>query len=196
MMEQAPRLIDALIAGLNKVSPALQVTRENFRALASEGELTTGRILAAIESQAPAIAREFAELPLTIGGAMTTIGNSFQLMIGEADSASAASRSLARELALIGDLLASPAFRSGFSEFTGVLLWELRRELGLVGSALSALRSAAELVGLAPSAPPPDILGLGGIGDLARRHDAIGVAQRLAGPAPAGWCERLGRTGF
>jgi tape measure domain-containing protein len=68
--EQAPRLMQALADGLGVPVTAL-------RDLAKEGELTASRVTEALLSQSEIIKEEAAQLPETVGGAMTRLANAW-----------------------------------------------------------------------------------------------------------------------
>lgn len=83
--EQMPRLLEAIIKGIQEVNPELGITRKNFRDLASEGVLTTELIVAALETQAGTIAQEFSALPRTVDQALTQMRNDFQRSLSDTD---------------------------------------------------------------------------------------------------------------
>ena len=76
--EQMPRLLEAIIKGVNEVNPGLNLTRKNFRKVAAEGKLTTELIIDALKTQAGVVNKEFSQLPRTVGQAMTQLRNQFQ----------------------------------------------------------------------------------------------------------------------
>lgn len=84
VLEQTSRLAEAVAAGMG-----IQVGE--LKALAKEGKLTAEQVLRAVETQAANLAKEFSEMPLTIGDAFTQIRNSFVDFIGNADQATGAS---------------------------------------------------------------------------------------------------------
>lgn len=91
VLEQTPRLAEAVAAGMG-----MQVGQ--LKSLAKEGKLTAEQVLKAVETQAGAISREFSQMPVTIGDAMTQVRNSFVDYIGNVDAASGASRKFAQAL--------------------------------------------------------------------------------------------------
>lgn len=80
VLEQAPRLAQALAAGLN-------VPIGNLRALAEQGVLTARTVVGALLTQKEQLAREYAELPRTVSGALTQLSNAWSKSIGEFDQA-------------------------------------------------------------------------------------------------------------
>ena len=85
--ENAPRLMDALAAGLGK-------SKGELRKMAEEGKLTSDVVLKALMGQLPQLAEEFKKMDSTMGQAMTTLGNNFIKFVGEIDKASGASKTL------------------------------------------------------------------------------------------------------
>lgn len=75
VLEQTPRLGIAIADGLGVGLGAL-------RKLGEEGELTTERILGAIESQIPKLTEEFEKFDVTIGQAFTNLSNSAARALG------------------------------------------------------------------------------------------------------------------
>lgn len=91
VMEQTPRLAQAIADGLGKPIGAL-------RALAKEGKLTTEVVIKALESQAQALEKEYARVPVTIGDAFTQLRNKLVDYIGDTDAATGASRKFAQSV--------------------------------------------------------------------------------------------------
>lgn len=92
--ENAPRLYQAIAEGVGK-------TRGELKKLGSEGKLNAEIVIKAIQSQAAALQKEYARVPLTIGDAVTQIKNSFLDYIGDQDAATGASRRFAETLSQI-----------------------------------------------------------------------------------------------
>ena len=78
VMEQAPRLAQAMANGLGVTTGAL-------RAMAKDGELTAETVMRALEGQADVIATEFGKLPETVGRALQNLSSSWTLYVGESD---------------------------------------------------------------------------------------------------------------
>lgn len=79
VMEQSPRLQQALTDGLN-------VNSAKLKEMASEGKLTAEVIGNALKSQSSIIAQEFAQMPQTVSGSLTVLKNSLMGFIGELDN--------------------------------------------------------------------------------------------------------------
>ena len=109
VMEQAPRLADALAAGMG-------VATGELRKMSEAGELTSARVIAALKGQADAIKQEFGSLPQTIGRSVENLATSWSLFIGETDKASGASAKVASAIDVLArnlDTVATVALRAG-----------------------------------------------------------------------------------
>lgn len=100
MMEQSPRLTQALADGLG-------VTTGKLRELAGEGKLTTDVVTKALLSQSEKISAEYAKFPATIGAAIENLKTAWTVYIGEADAATGASAKVAESLKYVAENLDS-----------------------------------------------------------------------------------------
>ena len=91
VMEQAPALSQAIAAGMGK-------TVGQLRSLGAEGKLTAEEVVKALQKQAGAVDALFGKMTATVGGGLTTIGNSFTNYVGQIDQATGASGNLANEI--------------------------------------------------------------------------------------------------
>jgi tape measure domain-containing protein len=66
VMEGSPGLVDALVRGLQQAAPELEVTKNNLRSLAEEGELTSDRLSRAFTAVLPSLREMAAETELTL----------------------------------------------------------------------------------------------------------------------------------
>jgi tape measure domain-containing protein len=132
VMENSPGLAQALANGL-------QVPITALRGMAEAGELTADRIINALGKAAPEVAKQFAQLPTTVGQAFTQLQNEFTRYIGEADAASGFTNKLAAAIQFaaqnIGPLSSTVG---GLAVIYGVTLLQ-----GLVKSAAAMLDNAA-----------------------------------------------------
>lgn len=108
IMENAPRLARALADGLGVPVGAL-------RKMAEEGELTSDRLINAIESQSSSIKFEFEQMPLTVGRATQQVRNALLELVGGVDTAEGASRDLAEAIQGLADVLGSDETKQGLS---------------------------------------------------------------------------------
>nr|WP_296021330.1 tape measure protein [uncultured Acidovorax sp.] len=78
VMEQAPRLAQALANGLG-------VTTEQLRKMAEQGALTADTVMKSLQGQADVVAGEFSKLPPTVGRALQNLTTQWTLYVGESD---------------------------------------------------------------------------------------------------------------
>lgn len=146
VMEQTPRLAEALAAGLG-------VPLGKLREMGEAGEITSEMIIRALLKQKAAVDKEFGAIPATVGQAMTILTNGFMRYIGQADEGTGATRTLAE--AIIGlanniDLLASTLFTAG-KIAAGVFItrWILAaKTVAVFSTAMIALRGV--IAGIIP----------------------------------------------
>lgn len=98
VMEQTPRVAQAIAEGLG-------VTIGELRRLGAAGELTSEKIIGALEKSAPAVAEEFRKMTPTIASSFTTLGNSAANFIDKLNDATKASKGLYNVLAGISKLM-------------------------------------------------------------------------------------------
>lgn len=98
MMEQSPRLAQALADGLG-------VTTGKLREMANEGQLTTEVITQALLSQSEKITAEFDKFPATIGASIENLKTAWTAYIGEADAATGASTKVAEAIKFVAENL-------------------------------------------------------------------------------------------
>jgi tape measure domain-containing protein len=98
VMENSPGLAQALADGLD-----VPITK--LRGMAEAGELTADKLVNALGKSAPKVAEQFAQLPVTVGGALTVLSNKFTKFIGEGDKATGATAALAKSITTLGNNL-------------------------------------------------------------------------------------------
>lgn len=91
MMEQSPRLAQAMAAGLG-------VTTGQLRAMSKEGALTAETVMRALESQSDAVAAEFGKLPSTVGRALQNLSSQWTLYVGASDAGLLSSANAAKAI--------------------------------------------------------------------------------------------------
>lgn len=98
MMEQSPRLAQALADGLD-------VTTGKLREMAGEGKLTTDVVTKALLSQSEKITEEFNKFPTTIGASIENLKTAWTVYVGEADAATGASAKVAEAIKFVAENL-------------------------------------------------------------------------------------------
>lgn len=141
VMEQAPRLAQALAAGLG-------VTTGELRKMAEAGELSAETVIRALQSQSAVLAREFGTLPATIGRAIENLSTQWKLFVGDLNGSTGATAAVADGInALAGNLdeIAGMAQRAGSVLLAALAvqgvgaLRALAGEMGAVGGAAALL---------------------------------------------------------
>lgn len=98
LMENAPRVMEAVAAGMKKPITSL-------RAMAEAGELSATTVVSALQSQAPALAAEFARMTPTVDASMQVLRNNLIKFIGGIDKATGASKTLGSVIRAIANNL-------------------------------------------------------------------------------------------
>lgn len=83
VMEQAPRLAQALADGLG-------ISKGALRDMAADGELTSEAIVSALERTTAKVGAEFAQLPLTIGRALQNVSTAWTDTVGSFEQSTGA----------------------------------------------------------------------------------------------------------
>lgn len=96
IMENGYGLAEALAKGLG-------VTTGELRKMAENGELSSERVIKAIQSQSASIQETYSQFPTTISNALQKIATSWQILIGEMDQANGASATVAQWLSTLAD---------------------------------------------------------------------------------------------
>jgi tape measure domain-containing protein len=94
VMEQTPRLAKALADGLG-------ISIGQLRKLGQEGKITSDAVINALESQTKTLSTEVANSVMTVGQAFTQLKNSAVKLVGDFDSVTGASHSLAQNLSAV-----------------------------------------------------------------------------------------------
>ena len=96
--EAAPRLLDALAAGIGK-------PRDQLKALAEQGALTTSTIVRALQQELPRLQAEADKMPATIGGAVQQLRDRFSTLVGATAETSAGVRAVVSAIKALADNL-------------------------------------------------------------------------------------------
>lgn len=89
VLEQTPELAKAISDGLG-------ITIGELRKLGAEGALTAEKVAQGLEASADSVEKEFGSIPLTVGQAITEVGNESLRFIGHMDDALQATAFLAK----------------------------------------------------------------------------------------------------
>lgn len=102
VMEQAPRLAQALAAGL-------KVTTGELRNMAKEGQLTSATVIQALRDQGATLKTEFGQLPATLGRAVTNLSTEWTKFIGALNSSTGATATVAAGIDVLANNLQTVA---------------------------------------------------------------------------------------
>lgn len=116
VMENTPRLAEAMAAGLGK-------TRSEMRLMAEQGLLTTEVVLGALKSQAAAIDAEFAKLPTTFGNAMTVLSNAVLRTVGVFDQQNQVTKTLGENVLWVADNMGRLVTVAASLAAVGLIAW-------------------------------------------------------------------------
>lgn len=92
ILEQTPALAQAIADGLG-------ITRGELRRYGEEGRITAQAVIEALQRQRDVVAGQFAQLPLTVGQAVTQLRNAGTRLLGVFNDASGATSGLAQVIA-------------------------------------------------------------------------------------------------
>lgn len=161
ILENAPRLAKALADGLG-------VAVGKLKAMGEAGELTSARVVAALQGQSAALQREFETLPPTIGRAINNISTAWTQYIGEASAATGASATAAKAI---------DAVAKNLDVLAGLLIGA-----GKAAIAFKAVRLAQEFLSVSTAAKVATV-----------ETVAFTTAQTAANAASAGTAATVGR---
>jgi tape measure domain-containing protein len=149
VMEQAPRLAQALAAGLG-------VTTGELRKMAGEGRLTTEVVIGALKSQRATLEKEFGSLPATIGRSLENLSTKWTLFVGQLNSSTGATGAVAQGINALADNLdelAGIATRAG-AVLVAALAVQAVGALKALAVQMAATGGAAALLGRQLSSIP------------------------------------------
>lgn len=136
IMEQAPGISQALARSLG-------VTTGELRKMAGEGQLSSQLVIEALQKQSAAINEEFNKYPLTIGQALNNIKTQWQIVVGEFNSETGATRVVVQALQVIGDNLG--VLKTVFDDVGDGVNWFTQRLQQIDASTVDELRRVLDV---------------------------------------------------
>jgi tape measure domain-containing protein len=133
VLESGGRAAKALADGLG-------VPIGTLKKLGEEGELTSARVIAAIESQAGTINTEFKGMALTVGDATTVLQNALAETIGKMNEQTGATDTLSRKIVEFADVVKDPSFIAGLrgiADAVGFLANSMAGFVAMLGDAIT-----------------------------------------------------------
>ena len=137
IMEIGYGLAEALAKGLG-------VTTGELRKMAENGELSSERVIKAVQSQATQIQETYNQFPTTISNALQKISTQWQILIGEMDQANGSSATVANALSIIADNLG--ILKVFFDDVAEGVGWFQDKLSEIDPSTLEAIRSTLSAV--------------------------------------------------
>jgi tape measure domain-containing protein len=138
MMENAPRLAQALADGLG-------VPISKLRSMAEQGDLTAEKVISALLSQQDVIANEYAQMPLTVEGAMQQAENSLLRYVGQLNESYGVTQKVAEGIQFLAGHLADlgQAAMAAAAVYGGALLKSLAQAVAAKLEDIQASRAQA-----------------------------------------------------
>lgn len=137
IMENGYGFAEALAKGLG-------VTTGELRKMAENGELSSERVIKAVQSQATQIQETYNQFPTTISNALQKISTQWQILIGEMDQANGSSATVANALSIIADNLG--ILKVFFDDVAEGVGWFQDKLSEIDPSTLEAIRSTLSAV--------------------------------------------------
>ncbi|MGQ8975721.1 tape measure protein [Acinetobacter schindleri] len=137
IMENGYGLAEALAKGLG-------VTTGELRKMAENGELSSERVIKAVQSQATQIQETYNQFPTTISNALQKISTQWQILIREMDQANGSSATVANALSIIADNLG--ILKVFFDDVAEGVGWFQDKLSEIDPSTLEAIRSTLSAV--------------------------------------------------
>lgn len=110
VLEQTGKLADVIAEGMG-------ITRSQLRAYGEQGKITAEQVIKALQKQKDVVAKQFAELPLTVGQSVTLLKNASVALVGAFDATSGATGGLAGSIKSLADFLSSDEVVGAITEF-------------------------------------------------------------------------------
>lgn len=158
VMEQAPRLAQALADGLG-------MTTGKLREQAQAGALTSQVVIEALQGQSRVVQEEFSQMPATVGRAIQNLSTEWTRYVGEVDQANGISQKAAEAIGYLAEHL---------DDLAGMLF-----SVGKAALAYKAIQLAQEFMAVraAATAAAAGVVAL----DTAQRAAAVSGAGAAAG---------------
>ncbi|MFP4733607.1 tape measure protein [Pasteurella multocida] len=167
--EQMPILLDILQKSLGK-------TRGELRKMAEDGQLTPQIILQATKEAQEEIARQYEQMPKTIGRAINELSNAWLQFIGQTDNTISASSVIASTISLLAQNL--NLVGSALLILGGIMAGRFVGQLKLAQSAFKSLSGFLTVMNKQGIAAAASLVSIGQAGALAGR----GLSALFGGP--------------
>jgi tape measure domain-containing protein len=105
--EEFNSIAEAAPTFMNELAEAMNIPREQLKKMGSEGKLTSKAVIEATLKLSKVFNERFAKLPMTVGRALTVVGNRFSLMIDKMNRESLFITALANKIIAAFDMIES-----------------------------------------------------------------------------------------
>lgn len=158
MAEAAPQYLD-------KLAETMKIPREQLKKMASDGKLTAKEVIEATRKMSNYFADKFKEMPMTVGRAMTVVGNRFSLMIDRMNRESMSITRLANFILAAFDKIEAGVYDlmkafGGFENMMRFVGIAIGVALGAKALAILSAFRAASLLALLPFLKMAAIIGV------------------------------------
>jgi tape measure domain-containing protein len=177
VMEQAPRLAQALADGLG-------VTTGELRKQAQAGALTSQVVIQALRGQSQVVEQEFSKLPATVGRAIQNLSTEWTRYVGEVDKANGISSTAANAILLVSrnlDTLGTALYSAGKAALAYKALQLAQTFLGIG----QAARASATAKAVETAATVANTTAQAGNTVATRANTASKIENAVAGRAAA-----------
>lgn len=113
VLEQTPALADAIAKGMG-------ITRGELRKFGQEGKIGAQQVIDALQKQRDEVNRQFAELPVTVGQAVTQVKNASLQLLATFNESSGATAGLAKNISELAEFLGSDEVLGAAVEFSAI----------------------------------------------------------------------------
>lgn len=170
--EQAPLLLDLVARSMGK-------TRGELKQLASDGQISARMMTTAFLNGGADIDRQFGQMAVTIGGALTQLGNAWQKWVGEASDVTGAASLVAGAIAGLSKHLNELIYTvTVFATAWGVRLLAAF-VLGIVAQSRATAAAAAHAAGLLAEARAAEAAAVAELRHAQALYAAGGSAARV-----------------
>lgn len=113
VLEQTPALADAIAKGMG-------ITRGELRKFGQEGKIGAQQVIEALQKQRDEVNQQFAQLPLTVGQAVTQVKNASLQLLGAFNESAGATAGLAESIGNLAEFLSSDEVLGSAVEFSSI----------------------------------------------------------------------------
>lgn len=144
VLEQTPALADAIAKGMG-------ITRGELREYGQAGKISAEQVIAALQAQRDEVARQFAELPLTVGQSVTLLKNASLQLLGAFNESTGATAGLADVIRDLSEYLSSDEaigaiveFAATWSNAFALIVNDVTEAVAIIESATASIAGSAD----------------------------------------------------